>query len=259
MSTPQPSSGEDRAPSPPGPPEGGPPVQWVHASIRLALYAVAAVAIGYYGGPLVTDSELLGDLAFFGLAFPLAVTAAFADPITRVPMRLWWDNRAIRFVALFVIYLLVSSLVYPIVRTRYTFVLEALMVATAHIEYYMFVPFTDDVSVSDKLIVLKGFSVKIIEECTGAYEVIIFSSAVLAFPTSWAKRGIGLAFGVPMIYGFNTIRIMVLILVGKYYPAGFEFMHLYFWQATLIVMITSVWALWIFKVVIRETPPPTTA
>ena len=48
--------------------------------------------------------------------------------------------------------------------------------------------------------------------------------------------------------------IMVLIMVGHVYPAGFDFMHLYFWQATLIIMITSVWALWIFQVVIRETP-----
>ena len=44
------------------------------------------------------------------------------------------------------------------------------------------------------------------------------------------------------------------LIVGKFYPASFDFMHLYFWQATLIVMITSVWALWIFKVVIREPP-----
>jgi hypothetical protein len=29
-------------------------------------------------------------------------------------------------------------------------------------------------------------------------------------------------------------------------------MHLYFWQATLILMIMSVWALWFFKVVLRE-------
>ena len=45
------------------------------------------------------------------------------------------------------------------------------------------------------------------------------------------------------------LRILVLILVGRYRPEIFEFMHIYFWQATLILMITSVWLLWIFKVV----------
>jgi len=165
-----------------------------------------------------------------------------------------WENRAFRFVFLFLLYLGIASVGYPELRERYRPVMEALMVGTAKIEYFMFLPFTDDVSTKGTFVVLKGFSVKIIEECTGVYEALIYSSAVLAFPTTWAKRGIGFAFGVPAIYAFNAIRIMVLIIVGKYYPASFEFMHLYFWQATLIVMITSVWSLWIFKVVIREPP-----
>lgn len=169
-----------------------------------------------------------------------------------------WANRSYRFVFLFLLYLGISSVGYPELRERHRPVMDALMHGTAKLEYYMLVPFTDDVSTDGTLVAFKGFSVKIIEECTGVYEALIFASAVLAFPTTWAKRGIGFAFGIPTIYAFNAIRILVLLLVGKYYPKGFEFMHLYFWQATLIVMITSVWALWIFKVVIRE-PPATTA
>ena len=96
---------------------------------------------------------------------------------------------------------------------------------------------------------LGGFAVRIIEECTGVFEVIIFVAAVLAFPTTWQKRAIGLGLGIPVLYFFNVLRILVLILVGRYWPEIFEFMHIYFWQATLILMITSVWLLWIFKVV----------
>jgi archaeosortase B (VPXXXP-CTERM-specific) len=177
-------------------------------------------------------------------------------PIDRI--RDAWNNPAFRFVFLFLLYLGISSVAYPIFRENYREVLDALMRGTALIEYLLFLPFTDDVSARGTMVVLMGFSVKIIEECTGVYEVIIFSAAVLAFPTTWAKRGIGFAFGIPTIYAFNAIRIAVLILVGKFYPASFEFMHLYFWQATLIVMITSVWALWIFKVVIREPRPDPT-
>jgi exosortase/archaeosortase family protein len=55
--------------------------------------------------------------------------------------------------------------------------------------------------------------------------------------------------GIPLLYLFNVVRIIVLILVGKFWPSIFDFMHIYFWQATLILMITSVWLLWIFKVV----------
>ena len=54
---------------------------------------------------------------------------------------------------------------------------------------------------------------------------------------------------MPILYAFNILRILVLLLVGRYQHDLFDFMHLYFWQATLILMITSVWLLWIFKVV----------
>ncbi len=40
-------------------------------------------------------------------------------------------------------------------------------------------------------------------------------------------------------------RFVALILVGRYWYSTFEFMHLYFWQVTLILMITSVWEFWI--------------
>ena len=171
-------------------------------------------------------------------------------------LRAGWDNRALRFVVLFMVYLGAASYAYPIVRENYRFLIDGSMAATATLEYYILLLFTSEVVVRNTMVVFEGFSVKIIEECTGIYEALIFSSAVIAFPTTWAKRAIGIGFGVPMIYGFNLLRILVLIVVGKYYPESFDFMHLYFWQATLILMITSVWALWIFKVVIRETPEP---
>ena len=62
--------------------------------------------------------------------------------------------------------------------------------------------------------------------------------------------------GIPLLYLFNVIRIAVLILVGHYAPKYFDLMHLYFWQATLILMITGVWMLWITKVVQNDRPNP---
>ena len=167
-------------------------------------------------------------------------------------LRALWANPLLRFVVLFLLYLTASAVAYPILRDRYRFVLDAVMRGTARLEYYVFRVFTPDVSTSDTLVVFQGTSVRIIEECTGIYEAIIFASAVLAFPTSWKNRSIGLLFGCPLIYVFNAVRITTLIAALRYYPSAFDFMHLYFWQATLILMIMSVWALWFFKVVLRE-------
>ena len=167
-------------------------------------------------------------------------------------LRAQWANPLLRFIVLFVLYLSAAATAYPVLRERYRFVLDALMRGTARLEYWIFRVFTPDVSSSDTLVVFQGTSVKIIEECTGIYEAIIFASAVLAFPTSWKNRSIGLLLGCPLIYAFNAVRITTLIAALRYYPSAFDFMHLYFWQATLILMIMSVWALWFFKVVLRE-------
>lgn len=165
-----------------------------------------------------------------------------------------WHNPAARFVFLFLVYLGALAYFYPKARERYTWIMDAMAEATAAVEYYLFLPFASHASLSEKVVVFNGFSVQIIEECTGAYEVLIYSAAVLAFPTTWAKKGLGLLFGAPLLYLCNVVRIAVLMVVGRYYPSAFDFMHLYLWQATLILFIVSVWMLWIHKVVRHEGP-----
>ena len=178
------------------------------------------------------------------------------DPENDGRLRAAWHNPALRFVVVFLICLLTSYFGYPVFKERFGFIPNALMVWTSTITYFLMWPFTDGASVNGTTINLNGFAVSIVEECTGIYEALIFSSAVLAFPTIWQKRVIGIGLGVPMIYSFNLMRVVVLIVVGKYYPAAFDFMHLYFFQVSLIAIITTVWALWLFKVVMRDAPRP---
>jgi archaeosortase B (VPXXXP-CTERM-specific) len=171
-------------------------------------------------------------------------------PIERV--REVWRNPAYRFVLLFLPYLAVVSIGYPLFVRHYNPVVQWFILLTARVEYWLFRIFTADVRVDEKLVFLGSFAVKIIDECTGIYEMLIFAAAVLAFPTTLVKKGLGLVLGCPLIYVFNVLRIAVLILVGRFWPRGFDFMHLYFWQATMIVMITAVWLIWITLVVRHE-------
>lgn len=162
------------------------------------------------------------------------------------------SNPALRFVVFFLLFLSLQALAYPHLKQRFQVIPKTVILGTAQVEYLLLRIFTAEVSLSERLVVLDGFPVKIIEECTGFYEAIIFLAAVLAFPTSWRKKGIGVLLGLPLIYLFNLLRIMMLIVVGRYYRQAFDFMHLYFWQATMIIMITSVWLLWLIKVVRDE-------
>lgn len=160
-----------------------------------------------------------------------------------------WRNPAYRFVLLFLVYLLIAASLYPPFTEYFPGIVFSMMTGTAEIECWILSFYTDNVLCNQNLVSFMGFPVKIIVECTGIYEILIFGAAVLAFPTSWSKRAIGLLLGFPLLYLFNVVRIIVLIFVGKYWSEIFDFMHIYFWQATLILMITSVWLLWIFKVV----------
>ncbi len=162
------------------------------------------------------------------------------------------SNPAYAFVARFALLLAGLAALYPIATRRWFFAIEALNAATAGVQYLVLRALGAESSLEGNLVRLGDFGVRIIEECTGIFEAIIFVAAVLAFPTSLAKKAIGVALGVPLLYLFNVARILVLLAVGRSWPEVFEFMHLYFWQATLILMITSVWLLWIFKVVRHE-------
>jgi archaeosortase B (VPXXXP-CTERM-specific) len=163
-------------------------------------------------------------------------------------------NPAYRFVALFALFLALLAIGYPWLTKRWFGVVQALTSTTAALEYAILSLVSDEASRNGNLVYLGPFAVRIIEECTGVFEALIFLAAVLAYPTSWPRRAIGIALGVPILYVFNVARILVLIWVGRHQPQLFEFMHLYFWQATLILMITSVWLLWIFKVVRHGEP-----
>jgi archaeosortase B (VPXXXP-CTERM-specific) len=163
-------------------------------------------------------------------------------------------NPANRFVVLFLIYLAALAFFYPKFSLRYSNVVDFMSELTAILSALVFAPFSDRINQDGTVIFFGGFAVEIIEECTGLYEMLIYSAAILAFPTTLVKKAIGIALGVPILYAVNVARIAFLVWVGRYYPETFDFMHLYFWQATLILMITSVWLLWIFKVVRHEAP-----
>ena len=161
-------------------------------------------------------------------------------------------NPTWRFLVLFAVYLGAAGILLPIAKRTIPGAFRSLITATAAMEYALLVPFTDQAKLAGTTVKFGSFSVMIIGECTGLFEIAIYASCVLAFPTSWRNKGLGLLFGIPMIYGFNVLRILCLLLVGHYAYSSFEFFHLYFWQGTLILMITSVWMLWIYMVVRNE-------
>ena len=164
-------------------------------------------------------------------------------------------KRLIIFVVSFLGILLVGAVIYPYFSIAFEAELRGFMAFTAHICGGILGAVYTDVNVSDRFLAFRGFSVEIIEECTGIFEMLIFLAALTSYPATWKSKLIGFLLGIPALYLFNVIRIVFLTVVGASYRDLFDFMHLYFWQATLILMITAVWVLWILLVVSREKKP----
>lgn len=161
-------------------------------------------------------------------------------------------RRLIIFVVTFLGLLTVGAILYPFLSIAFDPQLKGFMAITASICGGILDLFYNDVTVSGRFLALHGFSVEIIEECTGIFEMLIFLAALISYPASWRSKLIGFVLGIPALYALNVVRIVFLSFIGAQYHTLFDFMHLYFWQATLILMITTVWVLWILLVVGRE-------
>jgi archaeosortase B (VPXXXP-CTERM-specific) len=158
----------------------------------------------------------------------------------------------VRFCLIFLGLLVVLTATFPLLSDKFNPQLTWLMVLTADITGFLLRLFGLTVGVSQRVVTLPNFSMEVIGECTGLYEMLIFLAAMIAYPASWKKKLIGAGLGIPFLYGINIIRMVFIALVGNWSPQTFNFMHLYFWQVAMILIILSVWVLWIEKVVHYE-------
>jgi exosortase H (IPTLxxWG-CTERM-specific) len=175
-----------------------------------------------------------------------------AGPIAR--LRSFWAVPTYRFAILFLALLTGMALAYPALRLRLGHQIRAFELFTAELVYEVLRLFSDKARLEGRGIVFfDHFPVAIIDECTGVYEAVLLSAALLAFPASWGKTAIGFLLGLPLIYALNLARIVLLLCVGRWLPGAFELMHVYFWQVTMIAMVSGLWLAWVIWVV-RDDP-----
>jgi len=157
-----------------------------------------------------------------------------------------------RFVILFLILVILIGIGFSQLFTRYHDDVLWMMELTASIAGNVVSLFSDEVFHSGVNVSYRGFSVEIIDECTGLFEMLIYLAAVLSFSAPIGKKVIGVLMGLPAIFIFNAVRIILLLVVGAHSYRAFNFMHLYLWQVTLIIMIATIWVGWLYLVVYRE-------
>jgi exosortase H (IPTLxxWG-CTERM-specific) len=101
-----------------------------------------------------------------------------------------------------------------------------------------------DIEMEGTMILSRRFSVNIENGCNGVEAMLIFCSAVLAFPARWKPRLVGLALGLVAIQIVNLVRVVMLYLTGAYYPSLFDTSHTVVWQTIVILFGVLLWIYW---------------
>lgn len=86
-----------------------------------------------------------------------------------------------------------------------------------------------------------GFAYEISYRCTGFLPVAFLTVSILASPGPVRRRLVGLAVGVPVLFGLNLVRLVHLFSIGVHNPAAFDVAHAVVWEGFLIVTIFGFW------------------
>ncbi len=91
----------------------------------------------------------------------------------------------------------------------------------------------------------RSFGVGIAAGCDGIEAVIMLVSAILAFPSPWKHKVIGIVLGFVAIQSLNLVRIISLFYLGQWSQMMFDWFHLYLWQALIVLDALGVWLVWL--------------
>ncbi len=146
----------------------------------------------------------------------------------------------LRFVALLVVfYLIVAS------RPVNDAVIVPFTAGIAYVSAGVLNALGEKVEVTGTEIRSSSFGVNIENGCNGVETALLFGAAVLAFPSSWKRRLLGLGAGFLAIQVLNLFRVVSLFWIGLHRPALFNSSHTVIWQSIVVlfgVLLFLIWA-----------------
>jgi len=92
---------------------------------------------------------------------------------------------------------------------------------------------------------MAGVSFQIVPDCTPLMPTAALWIAIAAFPAPWRSRLGGLLVGAALLWLYNMVRILALIPVLAHKPELFEFIHVYLWQTATLLVVFSIFLLWL--------------
>lgn len=112
------------------------------------------------------------------------------------------------------------------------------------------------VRVSGTTISAPCFAVDIHNGCNGLEATFFIVAAVIAFPSTWPRRAIGVAAGTILIQFANLVRVVTLFLIGCRHRAWFETFHLAVWQTIIFALAVGFFMVWSRRSTLADAPSP---
>jgi exosortase H (IPTLxxWG-CTERM-specific) len=102
--------------------------------------------------------------------------------------------------------------------------------------------------VSGDSILMDGFRVLIVPECTAFYSLVLYCAFLLSVPASVKARMGGMLAGAAFLCSVNILRIAAVTAVGAGRPALFEIFHVYLGQVVMVIMIIAACLAWLHQI-----------
>jgi len=149
-----------------------------------------------------------------------------------------------RFIVFFILYLIVFSLILQMEAVHRGAVVPLTGIVARASSLLLNVLGLDTQVLGTVITGSEAFSVNILDGCNGVDVMAIVAAAVLAFPSSFKEKLLGLAMAMPGVQIINVVRIVSLYYIGLRWPALFERFHLYVWQTAVILLSLTIWMVW---------------
>lgn len=101
-----------------------------------------------------------------------------------------------------------------------------------------------ETQVEGTIISTDAFAVDIVAECTAIGPLLLYAGAVVAYPSRFRWKGLGIALGLSVITFVNLIRIGSLFWIGSNHPQFLDFVHLVVWQSVIALLAIILWLYW---------------
>jgi exosortase H (IPTLxxWG-CTERM-specific) len=100
-------------------------------------------------------------------------------------------------------------------------------------------------SAHGSLIQLPAIALDVKFGCNGLEAVMIYSVAIVAYPSSWRKKMIGILAGFVILQIVNVLRIAALAYSGVHFKGLFEYLHIYVAQGMMIAVSLALFFLYL--------------